>query len=183
MGIANRTTKYGLLSISLHWLIFLLMVAVYFTIEIRGVIPKEEPVRDTLKLLHYLLGLSILALFVPRLINSLKSVTPNIEPPHSHQQKVLASFVKFALYVMMIGMPLSGWLMLGTEGKTVSFLGIDLPMLIGEKKWLAWVFHELHELGGTVGYLLIGLHILAALIYHYVIKDNTLKRMLPWKTD
>ena len=183
MEIAKRNIKYGLLSLSLHWLIFLLMVAVYFTIEIREVIPKEEPVRDILKLLHFLLGLSILALFVPRLINFLKSVAPNIEPPHSHLQKVLAGFVKFALYVMMIGMPLSGWLMLGAKGKTVSFLGIDLPMLIGENKWLARVFDELHELGGTVGYFLIGLHVLSALLCHYLIKDNTLKRMLPWKTD
>ena len=109
MEIAKRTSKYSPLSISLHWLIFLLMVAVYFTIEIRGVIPKEEPVRDVLKLLHFLLGLSILVLFVPRLINFLKSVAPNIEPPQSRLQKVLADFVKFALYVMMIGMPLSGW--------------------------------------------------------------------------
>ena len=84
---------------------------------------------------------------------------------------------------MMIGMPLSGWLMLGAKGKTVSFLGMDLPMLMGENKRLGWVFNELHELGGTAGYLLIGLHVLAALFYHYYIKDNTLKRMLPWKTD
>ena len=183
MEIAKRTSKYSPLSISLHWLIFLLMVAVYFTIEIREVIPKEEPVRDVLKLLHFLLGLSILVLFVPRLINFLKSVAPNIEPPHSHLQKVLAGFVKFALYVMMIGMPLSGWLMLGAKGKTVSFLGIELPMLIGENERLAWVFDELHELGGTVGYFLISLHVLAALLHHDLSKDNTRKRMLPWKTN
>ena len=84
---------------------------------------------------------------------------------------------------MMIGMPLSGWLMLGAKGKTVSFLGIELPMLIGENERLAWVFDELHELGGTVGYFLISLHVLAALLHHYLIKDNTLKRMLPWKTN
>jgi cytochrome b561 len=183
MNFVNRTTKYGLLTISLHWLIFLLMAATYFTMEIRGIIPKEEPVRDILKLLHYLLGLSILALFVPRLINFLKSITPAIEPPHSHKQTVSASFVKFALYVMMIGMPLSGWLMLSAKAKTVSFSGIDLPMIIGENKRLAWVFQELHEIGGTVGYFLIGLHVLAALYCHYFIKDNTLKRMLPWKTN
>jgi cytochrome b561 len=183
MESANRTTKYGPISISLHWLIFFLMVAVYFTNEIRAVIPKEEPVREIFSLLHYLLGLSILALFVPRLISYLKSATPDIEPPHSHRQKVLAGFVKFALYVMMIGMPLSGWLIIGAKGKTVSYQGMDLPMLIGENKSLAWFFHELHELGGTVGYFLIGLHVLAALFCHYYIKDNTLKRMLPWKTD
>jgi superoxide oxidase len=40
---------------------------------------------------------------------------------------------------------------------------------------------ELHETGGTVGYFLLGLHAAAALFHHYVLKDNTLVRMLPHK--
>jgi len=32
----------------------------------------------------------------------------------------------------------------------------------------------------VAGYYLIGLHALAALLHHYLIRDNTLQRMLPW---
>lgn len=38
---------------------------------------------------------------------------------------------------------------------------------------------EIHEAGGTVGYVLVGLHAAAALFHHYVMRDNTLRRMLP----
>jgi cytochrome b561 len=38
---------------------------------------------------------------------------------------------------------------------------------------------ELHETCGTVGYFLIGLHAVAALVHHCVLRDNTLRRMLP----
>ncbi|KAB0529935.1 cytochrome B, partial [Pseudomonas palleroniana] len=36
-----------------------------------------------------------------------------------------------------------------------------------------------HVLGGTIGYWLIGLHALAGLYHHYVVRDNTLLRMMP----
>jgi cytochrome b561 len=51
--------------------------------------------------------------------------------------------------------------------------------LIGENKALAGQIKELHEIGGKVGYGLIGLHAAAALHHHYILKDNTLLRMMP----
>jgi superoxide oxidase len=54
-----------------------------------------------------------------------------------------------------------------------------LPALIGENKDLAEQLEELHEVVGTTGYFLIGLHTVAALYHHYIVRDNTLTRMLP----
>jgi cytochrome b561 len=85
-----------------------------------------------------------------------------------------------ALYVLMIGLPLVGWLILSASGKPVPFFGLQLPALVGENKALADLFKEIHETGGTVGYFLIGLHAAAALFHHYVVRDNTLRRMLPF---
>jgi len=51
---------------------------------------------------------------------------------------------------------------------------------VGENKALADLFKEIHETGATVGYFLIGLHAAAALFHHYVVRDNTLRRMLPF---
>jgi cytochrome b561 len=50
---------------------------------------------------------------------------------------------------------------------------------VDQSKSLAGLLKEVHEVGGTVGYFLIGGHAAAALFHHYFIRDNTLRRMLP----
>ena len=59
------------------------------------------------------------------------------------------------------------------------FYGFDLPPLTLKDVDTAKQIKGWHELGGTLGYWLIGLHALAGLFHHYVMKDNTLLRMLP----
>jgi len=76
----------------------------------------------------------------------------------------------------MIGMPLSGWLLLSAAGKPIPF---DLPALIEANKELASQIKEIHEVIGTTGYFLIGLHVVAALYHHLVVRDDTLTRILP----
>ncbi|MGE5758408.1 MAG: cytochrome b, partial [Sideroxydans sp.] len=76
-------------------------------------------------------------------------------------------------------MPITGWLLLSATGKPVPFFGLELPALIGENKDLAKTLKDIHEFVGTAGYYLIGLHAAAALYHHYIVRDNTLLRMLP----
>jgi cytochrome b561 len=91
----------------------------------------------------------------------------------------LAKLMHLALYVLMICMPLLGWLLLSASGKSIPFFGLELPALVGKNKALAELIKEIHETGGLVGYYLIGLHASAALFHHYFVRDNTLRRMLP----
>jgi cytochrome b561 len=79
----------------------------------------------------------------------------------------------------MIAMPVLGWLILSGEGKPIPFFGLTLPPLIGENKDLAHQIEGAHEFIGNALYFLIGFHALAALAHHYLMKDNTLVRMLP----
>jgi cytochrome b561 len=87
----------------------------------------------------------------------------------------------FALYALMIGMPIAGWLIVSAEGHSVMFYGIELPPLIAENKALAKQIEGWHVLFGKVGYWLIGLHAVAGIVHHYVIRDNTALRMIPGK--
>jgi cytochrome b561 len=82
----------------------------------------------------------------------------------------------------MIALPLIGWIMLSADGKPIPFFGLTLPPLIGPNEGLAEQLEELHETIGTLGYWLIGLHAMAALFHHYVLRDATLSRMLPART-
>jgi cytochrome b561 len=92
---------------------------------------------------------------------------------------MLAMVVHLALYGLMIGMPLAGWLILSGEGKPILFFGLELPPLIGRNEALADQAEEIHELVGTIGYYLIALHTAAALAHQYILHDGVLARMMP----
>jgi superoxide oxidase len=135
--------------------------------------------RSALKTWHFTLGLTVFALVWLRLVLRLFQVTPAIEPPVPGWQHILSKIVHLALYALMIGMPVTGWLILSGEGKPVPFYGISLPALMAENKALSEIIEEIHTTAGNVGYFLIGLHTVAALYHHYFMRDNTLRSMLP----
>ena len=176
---AKTTSRYGFLLISLHWVMLLLIVAVYTCTELREFYPKGSAIRDALKSWHYVLGLTVFVLLWVRLLARLAGHVPPILPAPPRWQLRVAHGLAFAIYIFLIAMPLIGWLIVSGEGKTVSFFGLDLPHLIGENRVLAKQLEDVHELVGNLGYGLIGVHVLAALFHHYVQRDNTLKRMLP----
>jgi len=126
-----------------------------------------------------MLGLSIFALVVVRLVVRMMTAAPPIKPSPPKLQTLSSKLVHIGLYALMIGMPLAGWLLLSASGKPIPFFGLHLPALISQSKDTAEFIQVIHETGGTVGYFLIGLHTVAALYHHYVVRDNTLLRMLP----
>ncbi|WJG10789.1 cytochrome b [Aliiglaciecola sp. LCG003] len=166
-------------SLALHWLMALLLAAVYGCIELREMYPKGSDPRELLKTWHFMLGLSVFVLVWLRLLARLVFAKPQIIPAPPVWQRYLASTMYIAFYLIMIGMPLGGWLILSAEGKVVPFYGLELPTLIAPDKDLGHTIEEIHQTVGTVGYYLIGLHTLAAFYHHYFRGDNTLQNMLP----
>lgn len=179
MNWKNTTSRYGSLSIGIHWLMLLLFIAVYSTIELRVLYEKGSDPREALKAWHFMLGLLVFALVWLRLAARLSGPTPNIQPAPDKVQQLSAKLLHLALYALMIGMPLTGWLVLSASGKVIPFFGLELPALIGENKDLAKQIKEVHEFVGTTGYFFLGLHVIATLHHHYIKRDNTLTRMLP----
>ncbi len=180
MNWKNTTERYSALSIGMHWLMLLLLAGVYAMINLHDIAPKGSELRADLKTWHYMLGLSVFLLVALRLVIRLFSgLPPRIAPELPHWQERFAKAMHIALYVFMIAMPLLGWLAVSAKGNAVPFFGLDLPLLLSANKSLAHNLKEIHETIGTVGYYLIGLHAVAALFHHYVMRDTTLTRMLP----
>ena len=179
MSWKNTEIRFGSLSIGLHWLMVILIAAVYACIELKGNFPKGSDMREGLKQWHFMLGLSVFALVWLRILARVIAPTPKVQPAPPALQEKLAKLMYLALYALMICAPLAGWLVLSAFGKPIPFFGLQLPPLISESQELGGQIKDLHELAGTVGYWLIGLHALAALYHHYVVRDNTLRIMLP----
>lgn len=171
--------RYAPLSIVLHWGMLVLITAVYACILLRENYPRGSAFREGLKTWHFMLGLSVLALVLVRIAVRLLSAKPPITQQPPAWQMVFAKTVHVALYAFMLAMPIAGWTILSAAGKTIPFFGLELFPLIGASKALAGQVQEVHETVGTIGYFLIGLHALAGLFHHYVMKDDTLRRMLP----
>lgn len=179
MNFKNTVDRYGSLSIAMHWLMLLLLVAVYATIDLRGFSPKGSALHDGLKQWHFMLGMVVFVLIWLRLALRFWGPTPRIQPAIGVWQHRVAILMHLSLYLFMVVMPLLGWLVLSAKGRVIPFFGLELPALIGTDKALAHWLEDIHETIGTVGYYLIGLHAAAALAHHYILRDNTLLRMLP----
>jgi cytochrome b561 len=175
----STTTGYGWLPVTLHWLMLLLIAAVYATMEFKSIFPKGSAGRDAMALWHFMLGLTVFVLAWVRVGARVAGATPLIEPAMPDWQALIARVMHWALYTMMIGLPLLGWLTLSAKGKPVPFFGFELPALVGADEALGKSFKKLHEGIATGCYALIGAHAAAALFHHYIKRDNTLKLMLP----
>lgn len=168
--------RYSRASVALHWLMLLVILAVYALIELREFYPRGSDPREAMKAWHFTLGLSVFVLVWLRILARLVTASPPelVEPAW---RRFSARAMHLALYVLMILMPLAGWVILSAEGEAVPFFGLNLPAIAPVDEALAHQVEELHELGGTIGYWLIGIHAAAALLHHYVLKDGLMSRM------
>lgn len=173
------TTRYHGISISLHWLMLVLIAGTYACMELKGYFPKGSGIREGMKLWHYGLGISVFVLVWVRLLARTLTPTPPASTRSPKWQQVAATGMHLALYALMIGMPLIGWLIISADGKQVVLMGMNLPWLMQPDAAWAERFEEAHEWGALAGYWLIGLHALAGLAHHYIWRDDTLLRMLP----
>lgn len=167
---------YSKFSIGLHWLMLLLLAIVYALIELRELYPRGSEVREAFKVWHFTAGLLVFGLVWIRLVARLRTSRP---PQPRSAADWLAAAMHLALYALMVLMPVVGWMVLSASGKPIPFFGIELPALIPTNKAMGDQLKEIHALVGTAGYWLVGLHASAALFHHYLLKDGTLRRMLP----
>lgn len=179
MNWRNSVDRYGTLSISLHWLMLALIAAVYALMELREFFPRGSDPREAMKAWHFMLGLSVLVLALLRVAAQAFGQHPRISPEPPPWIQLTARFMHLGLYLLMVALPILGWLALSADAKPILFFGLQLPALVDPSSARAELFEDLHELGGTTGYFLIGLHAAAALFHHFRVRDDTLRRMLP----
>ncbi len=180
MSLKNTEDTYGWVAKFLHWVIGFTMIALLAVgTYMEGL--KASDFKWTLYLTHKSIGVAILLLILWRIIWTIYNKAPRL-PEGMDKKLVLASkLTHLALYVVMIGMPLSGWLMSSAGGYPVSFFKLfTIPPLMDKNPDLGKIFHLIHEIMGKAAIALIVIHVLAALKHHIIDKDNILTRMLPF---
>lgn len=171
--------KYSPVSIFLHWLIafaVMIMLCVGFLLD-----EIPEPYQPLAYLLHKSTGISILFLMFIRLIWIHAVGKPPLPDSVNRWEKILSRFVQYGFYLLLILMPLSGWVMSVAANRVPSYFGLfSMPLPgIGVNKPLSQLMGECHETIAWILMVFIVLHVAGALKHHFIDKDEVLKRMLP----
>jgi len=170
-------TAYGATARFLHWLMFaLIAVQVVGGLSIEW-FPRASAARAFVLEWHQTLGVVALLLALARIFRRLAERGLPVDGPL--WQRRLASAAHVALYALMVVVPAIGYALADARGRGIPFFGVDLPEWIATDRALA---HTLEDLHSTLAWVLVGVvavHAAAALWHHFVLRDDTLRRMLP----
>jgi cytochrome b561 len=125
---------------------------------------------------HKLLGLTILLLAGARLIYRLVHGAPADEPTLQPWEKVVSHVTHWAIYALLIVVPLLGWLAVSHYGPFEPF-GIKLPTLAAQDDARATRVFFLHMVAAYTLIVLLAMHVGAALQHYLIRKDGVLRRM------
>ena len=178
MDKSEAADRYGMPAIALHWVTALLIVC-GFTL---GVSMVDLPLsRQKLQWYawHKWIGITVFLLACARLLWRLGHPAP--EPPAMPAwQKRAAAWTQGALYLLIIAIPISGWLYSSATGVQVVYLGlVPLPDLLADDRKTAIVLRGVHLTLNFTLAALVCVHAAAALKHHFVDRDTVLARMLP----
>ena len=194
MQIKNSPQRYGLIAASLHWIVAILFLGAYATVYYRRwFTEKGTDINISVIQLHFAIGITIAVFVAVRVLYKIYDQTPK-DVPGSKLEHLAAHSAHIMLYAVMIIMPITGYV--GTGANTDFFGLFEIPQfretalyqwLIIDKMGLTWETFEppvdfIHKKGGAYFvWVLIAIHIAAALFHHFIRRDNTIRRMLPVK--
>lgn len=180
MALNNDPARYGAVAQTLHWTIVVLLI-----VQVTLAVLADDLPRGVEKLMlvtrHKSFGITILALAILRIVWRLLNQPPPL-PPMPRWQRLAAHTSHWGMYVLLLVIPLTGWMYSSSANYPVSWFGlVQLPDLVGPSKPLNDLMHDLHETFATLLLVLIGVHIAAALKHQLWDRDGLLWRMLPFR--
>lgn len=180
--ILSTRTRYSTVAIVLHWLIALAVISNWLIARLADGAPKDKA--QELMGTHFALGLTVLILSLLRLGWRLMHATPPPNPAHRPWERLVARVVHKLFYVLIIALPLSGYMMVQTHmgGQSISMFGLfTVPGIdMAKDKVANAIFHGLHENFVLAMLVLLFLHVLGILKHQLLDRDGTIMRMLPF---
>lgn len=163
----------------LHWLMAALFLAnvglgYYASLMQPGVAP-----RPALLDVHKSIGVTLFVLVIVRLVWRTIHAHPHLPENFGPMTRAASALVHGALYALMLGMPLSGYVDSIAGGHPFRWFGLfPVPVLLDRNRSLGDLGEQMHLAGAYAVYALVSLHIAAAL-WHALRRDGIMARMLP----
>jgi len=178
----SKLTRFTALQRTLHWLMAVCIITMLFigVFMVSTIMPRYLPFIS----LHKTLGIAILILALLRLAVRVRYGTPALPADLPAPMKLAAVLSHYALYALMIAMPLLGWAMLSAaEYPVVLFGDIHLPAILPQNERLHTVLWTAHVYLAFAFFALILLHLAAALFHAFVRRDGVFQSMAPISTE
>jgi cytochrome b561 len=179
MSLRSNDRQWGSIAKFFHWVIALAILGN----GIFGLLMDlaHSPMQKINWLaLHKSIGLTVLALFLLRVLWRWSDRRP-VEEPGPRWQQLAARITHGTLYVLIAAIPLSGWWFNSVTGKPLQWFKLfNLPALGTKNDALRHLSHAVHEYLFWLLVLVLVAHVGAALKHHVFDRDNVLRRMLPF---
>jgi len=189
MSLINTSKNYGTIAKWFHWITALLFLGSYISVYYRHWFTEEKtPENWTALQLHLSIGVTIGVIVILRVLWKISNRSPDLEPG-SRLEHLTAKLGHFALYAVMIIMPITGYFGTGvdieyffifdiTSFKNTEYFLFNYSDIISFKEFekpLDFIHKDI--MGTWVVWLLIVGHVSAALYHQFVKKDRTLQKM------
>jgi cytochrome b561 len=161
----------------------LLLLVGSFTIALSMTSLPLSPRKLQLYSWHKWVGVTIFLVTILRLAWRLANGAPRPPATVPPWQQRLAALSHGTLYAILIVMPLTGWIMSSALNLPVVYFGlIPLPSPFGVDRALGEAMRYVHFSLALALLALVAVHVLAAFYHHFVLRDDVMRRMLPWNS-
>jgi cytochrome b561 len=178
--VSDGRRRFDILTIGLHWATVTLIAGMFASAWLLLASDREHAAM--LLTVHRSLGVVTWAVAIVRLgwRFSFAYLPPFPQSMPKVQQR-LAKVSEYSLYALLLFQPLTGLAQSLTRGRHFMLFAWQVPKVMAGDKPLTALFHQIHALSAWVLLGLIGLHVLAALFHRFVLRDEVLQSMLPWR--
>lgn len=179
MSLLNTPQRFGVLTKLLHALILIGFSAQFYLVYRREFMLEEDPFKLSYILWHKQLGFYLLFVALFMIAVRCLGTRPAFPSSMSKAHCIAAKIGHTVLYLLMLAMPIGGYLMSCYGGRPIMLFGeYAVPALVQPNEAMGKLFYQWHA--GILPYVVmavVGGHVLAALYHHFGLKDKLLKRM------
>ena len=178
--VSEGRRRFDAFTIGLHWATVTWIVCMFASAWLLLASDREHAAM--LLTVHRSLGVVTWAVAIVRL--GWRFSCAYLPPFPQNMPKVqerLAKVSEYTLYALLLFQPLTGLAQSLARGRHFMLFAWQMPSVMAGDKPLTTLFHQIHALSAWLLLGLIGLHILAALFHRFVLRDEVLQSMLPWR--
>ncbi|RWR02149.1 cytochrome B561 [[Pantoea] beijingensis] len=180
MRNTQPANTYDPLTITLHWFTAFIVIFLFVSYQVWSFLPRGTPVRHLLQSLHVSAGIVLALLIVGRLIWRLTKGRRLPAASTSRKMHIVAKATHGLLYLLILAQVALGFLLRWAQEEPLSFFDLfTIPDLLQFTLLTRRMLATLHFDNAWIIIILAGGHAVAALAHHYLLRDGTLRRMIP----
>lgn len=176
--LKNTPNSFGSVSRTFHWLMSIMIICLLCVGFYMAELPNS-PDKFELYKMHKSIGVIVLLLVVFRILWRFLNITPILPSTMPSWQVLGYKIGVIVMYILMLGMPISGVIMSRFGGREVAiFDWFTIPAALEKNEAISYLAWKLHGIGAWAFIAFVTLHASVAIYHHFITKDRLLMRMV-----